>query len=472
MNGAPKGFGPPAGTPVYPLDGLAQETWDTAGGPRDVRTDDPGFQPPGDPLQRTVQRPGIVYRDIPLVTIQNSWTVQQARVAMYSHSIGIFESSAQLCDSVMGDDRVSATLGSRGAGLFGRPIRIEPANDSAAAREVADAWQAHWPRLAGASGLSEVSDYEIMMGFSPAQLVWDTRSTPWLPYLRPWHPRYTYYHWQLRKFVALSQDGSIPITPGDGKWLLHSRFGYDGYRSWIRGALRAVVEPWMLRHFAFRDMARFSEVHGIPTRVGYTPAAADPGERSQFEQQLGKLGSETTLLIPRGIDKDMGYGYELVEATDAAWESFGGLIDRCDMAIVLAIKFQNLTTEITASGSYAAASQHGKGEVAQTVADNAAWANTIYTQLTRPFAAFNYGDPDLAPYMDWDVRDADDEKEAALKAMQFGQALNMMRLGGVKLSDPTVLARSMGIELGEIEHVEPLQVQVASSSGGSGVPDR
>jgi len=61
--------------------------------------------------------------------------------------VGFFESSAQMADSILGDDRVQATLGSRIGGLFGSEIRFKAANDSAAAKEVLEAWQEDWQRI-------------------------------------------------------------------------------------------------------------------------------------------------------------------------------------------------------------------------------------------------------------------------------------------------------------------------------------
>jgi phage gp29-like protein len=232
---------------------------------------DPAFQQPVDATDAdTKARAKLIYRDLPLVTIQNTWTVEQVRGAIYSHMTGVFDSSAQLWDSILGDDRVTATLNSRATALFGREVRFKAANDSDAAKETLRAWQDWWPRFAGDSGLREMSDYGIGMGFSHAQLVWGQTKSILGPYIRPWHSRFEYYHWPLRRFIALSQDGPIAITPGDGKWLEHAPYG--SYRGWIRGALRPVAEPWMLRHWGFRDMARFSEVHGQPTRVGRVPS--------------------------------------------------------------------------------------------------------------------------------------------------------------------------------------------------------
>ena len=95
-----------------------------------VRTD-PAFAPPGDPItlpgaRATAQ---VVVRSNPLVVVQNSWTIEEAIHALSAHMTGVFERSAMLADSLIGDDRVTATLGSLRAGFFGREVRSKPAND-------------------------------------------------------------------------------------------------------------------------------------------------------------------------------------------------------------------------------------------------------------------------------------------------------------------------------------------------------
>ncbi len=214
------GYGPPAG--AVTLDELARRY----AAPFDDASKDPAFAAPVDATDAdTKSRAKLVYRDLPLVTIQNTWSVDQARGALYAHMQGIFDASGQLCDALLGDDRVTATLNSRATALFGREVRFKSADDSDAARECLDAWVAWWPRFAGDAGLRELHDYATMMGFAPSQLVWDTSRPVWGPYLRPWHNRYTYFDWPSRHYMAMSQDGTIPIVPGDGKWVLHAPFG-------------------------------------------------------------------------------------------------------------------------------------------------------------------------------------------------------------------------------------------------------
>jgi phage gp29-like protein len=444
---APKGWDPPPGTTVFSMEDAVKSINEQAG-PNGIAQDDAGFTQ-FDPLKQPGRKAtaSIVYREIPFIQLQSHWTVRAVTAALHSNLNGIFETVAQLWESIRGDDRVTATLGSRTAGLFGRDVRHTPANDSKAAREVCDAWAECWPEFAGGPALRTISEYAIGLGWAPAQLVWDTSTDVWKPRAKFWNNRYTYWHWGIRRYVALSQDGQIPIEPGDGKWLLHSH--YDPYRAWIFGAVRAVAEPWLLRHYAFRDMARYSEVHGLPIRIAETPASADATERSQYAQQVATLGTETTLLLGKGVDEQNSYGFRLEEAKDPSWEVFSALIGQCDMAIVLALNFQNLTTEVN-TGSFAAVQGHMDIRQNGIQSDNAAWKYTLRNQVIRPFALFNFGDPDLAPTTEWDVTPLD-QLDAKVKRFQtFMTGIEVGRRGGWEFEDEEAArdwaSRNMGFD--------------------------
>jgi phage gp29-like protein len=429
----------------------------------DVDSNDPAFSASVDATDaNTRARAKLIYRDIPIVTIQNTWSIQEARGAIYSHLIGLFFASGYLCDSILGDDRVTATLNARASALFGREPRFRPADDSRAAKECHDAWVKWWPRLSGDSAMREMQDYATMMGFSHSQVVWD-RTQPGLsfaPTLRPWHPVNVYYDWDLRKYIAIGTDGMIPIIPGNGKWVEHAPYG--SYRGWIRGALRPVVEPWMLRHFGFRDMARFGEVHGNPTRVGLVPMVGDPVERQAYETALASLGADTTLMVPRGVDINdgNGYDYKLVEAQSSAWEVHPAQIDRCDMAIVLALLSQNLTTQVE-GGSYGAAKVQSEIKNQGAQLDNQSWKNTLYSQLARAFAYLNFGDANLAPWTWYDVVGADEYSNNAKQGVQFGTMIEVLRRGGVRFKDAQDVRRwaaeRFGLEgMPDFDFVDPV----------------
>lgn len=412
--------------------------------PRDIPQDKPGFQPPRDPLKgRSKDDPHLVYRDLPNVNSVTEWEVEHLRKALRENIIGVFDGPGQLADWALGDDRVQATLGSRISGLFGREVIFEPSNERAvrgsrAAREVLDSWVDCWPQFATPAALTEMQAYTVLMGWEPAQLLWDTSEEIWCPYLRPWHPRFTYYHWDLRHYIAISQDGQIPITPGDGQWVLHAPFGE--YRGWIRGAIRAVAEPILMRHWAYRDWARYSEKHGIPILKAYAPASSDETQRDPFEAALANLGSESTILLPRGVDGNIGYDVAFAEPADESWQSFPGLIDRCDMSIVLAILFQNLTTEVK-GGSFAATTAHMDIRQGGLEFDNNAWRYTLRSQVARPFAQFNYGDARLAPWTKYDITSQEEYITNSERFLKFAAAVEILRRGGVEFDSPDELKR-------------------------------
>jgi hypothetical protein len=426
-------------------------------------------------------RAKLVYKDVPLVTIQNTWSIGEARGAIYAHLTGQFYASAMLCDSIMGDDRVTATLNAGATALFRCEPCFKPANSSSAAKEVLDAWQAAWKVFAGDAALRQTHDYAKMMGFGHDQILWsETKGLAFgTPTLRPWHPVLEYFDWDLRRFMAIGSEAAIPIVGGNGKWLAHEPWGT--YRGWLRGALRPVVEPWLLKHFGFRDMARFGEVHGNPTRVGDVPIVGDPIERQDFENALAGLGADAAMIVPGGVnEKDgNGYNYRLVEATSQAWKVHPAQIDRCDMAIILAILMVNLTTQIDEAGSYAAAESHAEKEMGGTQFDAHAWRNTWYTQLARPFAYLNFGDADLAPDTWLDVPDPRKEGRQAATAetfQKFGAAVEVARRAGLEFADADELrhwaASRLGLDdLPKFRLVDPVKQQPQKAAeGGDGAP--
>jgi len=467
------GYGPPAGSPAdspwaQQIDPrtLPKAVDDRLGGSISPDRSHPAFQPPIPPLTgQTFEGARTIYRDIPIISSLVEWRLDEMRSALRANMWGIFDGSAQLADEILGDDRVQATLGSRISGLFGREVRFRPANDSIAAKEALDAWVECWPSIATAQVMTSLQTYAILMGWVPASIRWDTGGKFWRPQLYFWHPRYTYYHWDLRKFVALTQDGQVAIQAGNANWLLHAPFGE--YRGWLRGAIRAVAEPWIIRHWAIRDWARYSEKHGLPIVKGVVPASSDQAQRDAFEARLSQLATETTIMVSEGNDGHNRYDLELVEAKDTAWESFPGLRDHCDMAIVLAIKYQNLTTEIKSGGSYAASKTHENVDDNTFEYDNQAWRWTIREQVAKPFAWLNFGDPDLAPITDWDVTPREDYAHNAKQFTEFGRAIQQLSAGGVKFASSDEVRRFAKKSFG-LDGLPDFTIQDPPSSAGSG----
>ena len=440
-------------------------------------TDDPAFQPPTDPLadyKATRVRAQRIDREIPNLAVQTGWSISNVRAALQDLTTGLFNVPAQLHDAIAADSRVQSAMRSRSSGLIGQPVRFTMPRrfrDDPRAKKCLRAWEAHWPQMTAEPALVDILETANSLGNAPGQLLWDTSKEIWKPYIQSFNARFTWYNWIQRSHIAITRDGQVAITPGDGHWLLHSPYG--SYRGWMRGAIRAVAQWWLARNYALRDWARYSERHGFPILLADTPFGADPTDILAYQTQLVGIGQESVLQLPGGPDAAKYGKYDLryLEPADASWLGFKELINQCNDEITLALLGQNLTTQVK-EGSFAAARVHA--DVKQTIiqADARSLARTVYMQIARPFAAVNFGNADLAPMVEWDVRPQEDLKAKASTFQSFAFALQNMRLAGYHVKDVPAFAKSFGLKGLDVEVTQPLQVEAKlATADASSVED-
>lgn len=425
---------------------------------------DPAFAPIGDPTLDVAalrNRARIIHREIPNVVVEQNWSPDRVRNALVDLVIGLFDRPAQLHDAIAGDSRMQSAMRQRSGALLASPIAFKPPKKlakDATAIKCCKVWERHWPQMNAEPALSDLVQTEQSLGFSYAQILWDTGKKVWKPYLQSFNPRYAWYHWLLRCHVAVTLDGQAAITPGDGHWVLHASAGQ--YRGWMRGSLRAVSQWWLARGYSLRDWARYCERHGFPIILFDTPFGADISDIQTAQGQLANLGQEDIFQTPGSVDQTKYGKYDLryLEPKDRNWQAFKELIQQCNDEITLALLGQNLTSEVH-EGSLAAARVHADVRQAIVAADARALSRTLYTQVLRPFAALNFGDPRYAPTVQWDVRPQEDLEQKARTFQAFATALNQLRAAGVALDDVAAFARRFGLRGLAVHDVDPLQVE-------------
>ena len=352
------------------------------------------------------------------------WSVREIQEALTSHGLGSFAQSGQLYEAVLGDDRVQSVLHTRVLGLLGLPwsVKASPRGDRMQAHRAARILRSQWSQICPSAQLAELVRSAVMMGFAVAELVWSMRGGLWHPTLRTWSPQHIAYRMDLRQYVVLTDQGPVEITPGDGKWMVYTPQG--DYRGWMSGAVRAVAIPWLLRQYAHRDWARYGEVHGMPIRGCKVPATAAESDKSHFYEQFARLGNESTIELPQGMD-GQSFGLELIEATGGHWEAFDRLIGQCNIDIACAVLGQNLTTEVQ-GGSFAAATAHGRVRQDYLEADARLLSAALQAQVLRPWAAFNFGHGGLAPCPVWDTTPPEDRVQQAQMLQACAEALTKL----------------------------------------------
>lgn len=389
----------------------------------------PPVHAPGQPTPAPPQPPATgpqrftVYHDtaIPLWT---TWDVPTAINALDQHALGNFFQSALLADAMGIDDAFDAVVQTRILGLVSRKptLSLSPRGDrrkaKTALRDVSDRWSEIFPDAI----LASLMHAYLLMGFSPAQVLWHYDDELWIPGLQQWHCSSVYYDVARRSYVANAQEGPVYLAPGDGRWVLLTPFG--DYRGWMHGAVRAVVIPFLARQYALRDWARYNEVHGLPIKLAKAPAKASGDDKRNFEGAIANLGNETTVLLPQGVGDKEGvasYDLDLLEATADTYAAFKDLVSKCEDRMAIRLLGQNLTSNIEA-GSFAAANIHDGVRLEYVRADAKA-LGALREQVLRAFCMFNYGDPDVAPVIEWKITPPESNAARATAVSQLMTAL-------------------------------------------------
>jgi phage gp29-like protein len=376
--------------------------------------------------------------------IQPSWNVTATRTALLAHEQGQFQSSAMMADMMMRDERLSATLDTLVLGILGLPFSITATDetDETSTRIRDEVWP-WWEHAVPEADLAALIKWYILLGIGIGELVWTSGKGEWRPRLRVHHPQHLFWDELNEQYQLSTKDGMVPITPGNGKWVLMT----DGARGYMNGYVRSLAIPWLVRQFAVRDWGRYSERHGMPIMLAGIPSVIDEGEKDGFIDELKRLGTETVIPLPQGAADEASYTMDLLEAKDNSWEGFERLITSCNVSFAIRFLGQNLSTEVQ-GGSYAAAGIHERilGDVIQ------GWekkiASHLREQVMLPIVAFNYG-PQLtesAPWPHWDTEPPEDQaKRAAVLAQLIPVIDNAERIG--QAIDTDALLEAFGIPL-------------------------
>jgi phage gp29-like protein len=341
--------------------------------------------------------PVTEYVDLPVNTIPD-WSVQSIRSAVNAHATGMFTASALLFESMQADDRVQAALNGRVKAVTKCEVTMTPSESghSGKAKRIAKELEALWPDIFPEQLIEQLLVWTIGQGFCLCEVIWETKDDLWIPRLKVWHPSFVYYDISVRQYVAITQDGPIYVMENDPKWFLYTPFG--AYRGWLRGCVRSCSIPWIVRQFALRDWARYSEVHGLPQKKVKYPAQSPAPEKAAFFNAIKRIGSEANFALPQQSGKDASqWDVELLEARDRSWEAFQGLIGQCDKSITLAIRGTDLTTQASGGSSFAAAKVHKDEDSDYAESDAKKFAAAARDQLLKLYCAYNYGDANLAP---------------------------------------------------------------------------
>lgn len=376
-------------------------------------------------------------------------SVQLVQSALNELENGNFKSAALLCDATNRDERITAVFDARINGVLSLPLTFEPGikeNDKAA--KAAEELEASWTSMFPECEITKLLKWGRIVGIAPGELVWKNEKRPegtrWTPTLQVWDPQFVYWNWTWRDYAILTQeDGIQKMGDKPGQWFVYSPKGR--YLAWKTGLIRALAIIFLIRWWAYRDWARYSEKHGLPIVKAIVPKGADKQVKDQYFGALAMLGTENTIKCEQGGKGEAKFDAELLEPTANTWAGFKALIEQCDSSIAILVLGQNLTTEVK-GGSYAAAGVHERVRADFLHSDAETLSSFLREQVLKPWAAFNFGDPELAPWPVWQTDAPENAKDVSQSGLTAGQALTALR-GADAPVDEREFLQGLGIPL-------------------------
>jgi phage gp29-like protein len=288
--------------------------------------------------------------------------------------------------------RLAAVEATRRLALTGLDWEVEPADSSTQATEAAEHCRT---TLATLDRFHDALDHlanAIGYGIAIAELVWvDGKLTDVVPVPYSRLVSDTNEPWRLR--VRTEEDPSVGVALDEqpNKWIVHQPAATPG-RNFEGGLLRASVLPYVAQNLSFKDWLIYSQIAGMPVRVGRFEPGTPESDKQQLLRMLEALGTDAVAVLSKNIE------LQLLE-TRGGNKPYQPLQEYCNNEITILWLGQHLTTDLRGEGSRAAAEIHDRVREDLLVDDIADESQTIRRDLLTPLVRARFGDGVAVPHL-------------------------------------------------------------------------
>lgn len=299
-----------------------------------------------------------------------------------------------------------SVLGTRKRAIEGLEIIVESGVEGdSKSEEIADAVRQQCRRAIFEELISDLLD-ALGKGRSSVEIMWDTGKY-WEPAEFIWRdPRYFMWSRDSGRELRLIDEANIAegVSLPPYKFITHVPKLKTGLPA-RNGLARLASVAYMLKSFTVRDWMAFSELFGMPIRVGRYGASAGPEDINTLRRAVANLGSDAAALIPDSMR------VEFIERsnTQSGHAVFKDLAEFVDKGISKAVLGQTGTTEGT-PGKLGSSSEMDDVRDDIKRADAKQTARTLNQHFVKPFVDLNFGVQQHYPRVQLFVPDAEDLK--------------------------------------------------------------
>jgi hypothetical protein len=349
-------------------------------------------------------------------TTRTRWYLADLESAQFAADAGDMSIAAQLWRDMRRDAVISGLMSTLTSGLTALPKKFYGDEQSTAALQKRNGTRSVFDDMCPPDALSALAADGKALGVFVGELV----PVPGrdFPVLIRQEPEFLRYRWVENRWYFNSVAGLLPITPGDGRWVL----GTPGGRvsPWINGLWPALGRAHINKTHAFLHRSNYSAKLANPARAAIAPAGATEPQRVGFLTKLISWGVNSVFELPPGWD------VKLIESKGEGIKVFQDEIDTCDREITIAIAGQLVTTDGGAGFQNSDIHRAIRSDIIKDTAEQLAY--TINTQVLPYWLGTTWGVEaiDTGAIVEWDVRRAKENKDEAQGFQAIGQALQSL----------------------------------------------
>ncbi len=349
----------------------------------------------------------------PLPNTKLRWYLEDLETAQRDADQGFMKPVGQLCRAMRRDGFLQGLIASRTKGLLRLPKRFYGDQDIADVLVSRNGTRGVFDEMLPPAelGLLDADGFEAGIGvgeFLPVK----GRSYPVFCRL---DPEFLQYRPVENRWYFQSVAGALPITPGDGRWVLHVPGGRINPQA--SGLWPGLGSAFINKEHAKMYRANYCAKLANPARIAQAPTGATEGQRLGFFQKLLMWGVNTVIELPPGWEA------KLLESNGRGWEVFQRQIDTSDKEYCIAIAGQLLTTE----GGTGFDGQDNAEAIRQDLiqGDGMAMSHTVTTQMLPQFVLSHYGEDALyhPTVVEWDTGSGEDKERETRMLSQSADAI-------------------------------------------------
>lgn len=249
----------------------------------------------------------------------------------------------------------------------------------------------------------------IGKGISVCEIMWAYKKGHVVPRSIPWrHPKKFCFDDfdELHVLTEENRAQGIPLPPN--KFIVHQYKAKSGSPT-RSGVLRVAVWMYLFKNYAIKDWLAFSEVYGMPIRLGKYEPGTSQEDKDALIAAVQNIGADAAGVISKDTE------IQFIESLRSDGLLYDNLVKLCNAEISKAVLGQTLTSEPGESGSYALGKTHGLVRQDILEADCKGLQKTIKRYLIRPLVEFHFGLGCKIPWLKLNYESPEDLVQEATK---------------------------------------------------------